>query len=186
MCTYTLRTLRTHQLTTVSTTNFMCLKTCVKRKHGSVKNKKSKRRTVGICSNQGRQWRWSWNDRLLYSSLVKSATTKEQECFWPRFWSHHNRANGTVASYEKAFSAGGANIRWNSTMVLNDPKITAIQPFSSASSSSVNTFRQATNIFASCSCSFIRIRVGPWLARSAEQWPYLFFTSIVEYCCSGT
>ena len=59
--------------------------------------------------------------------------------------------------------------------------------FSSASSSSVNTFRQATNIFASCSCSLVRIRVGrPWLAPSGEQWSYLFFTSIVEYCCSGT
>ena len=50
-------------------------------------------------------------------------------------------------------------------------RITSIQPFSSASSSSVNTFRQATNIFASCSCSFVRIRVGrPWLAPSALQW----------------
>ena len=81
----------------------------------------------------GRQWRWWWNDGLLYSSLVKSATTseeaskngyvkQEQECFWPLFWSHHYRANGTVASNEKAFSAGGANVRWNSTMMLNDPK----------------------------------------------------------------
>ena len=30
--------------------------------------------------------------------------------------------SGTVTSNEKAFSAGGANVRWNSTMMLNDPK----------------------------------------------------------------
>ena len=50
-------TLRGHQLTTVSTTNFMSLKMCVKRRHGSVKNKRSKRRIVGIRSDQGRHWR---------------------------------------------------------------------------------------------------------------------------------
>ena len=32
------------------------------------------------------------------------------------------RANAAVTAKEKAFSGGGANVRWNSTMRLNDPK----------------------------------------------------------------
>ena len=63
-------------------------------------------------------------------------------------------------------------------------RITAIQPFSSASSSSVNTFRQATNIFASCCCPF----VGKFFGRH-RHWRRnnrLIYSSLVEYFCCGT
>ena len=96
---------------------------------------RSKRRIVGIRSDQGFREamavmvkRWT---PLLFScqisnnewrSVQKGYVKQEQECFWPLFWSHRYRANGTVTSNEKAFSAGGANVRWNSTMMLKNPK----------------------------------------------------------------
>ena len=146
----------------------------------------------------GKQWRWWWNDGLLYSSLVKSATTSEEAS--KRDMSNRSRSAfdhycGAIAIVRMAQSphmrkplvqaarTSDGTPQWCWTI----QRITSIQPFSSASSSSVNTFRQATNIFASCSCSFVGIRVArPWLAPSPEQWTYLFFTSTVEYCCSGT
>ena len=129
MCTYTLRG---HQLATVSTTNFMSLKTCAKRRHGSVKNKRSMRRIVGIRSDQGRHWWWRWNDGLLYSSLVKSATTSEEAS--KRDMSNRSRSafdpySGAIAIVRMAQSpqmwkplVQAARTSGNSTMMLNDTK----------------------------------------------------------------
>ena len=129
------------------------------------------------CQISNNEWR----------SVQKGYVKQEQECFWPLFWSHHYRANGTVTSKRKLLVQAARTSDGTPQWCWTIQRITSIQPFSSASSSSVNTFRQATNIFASCSCSFVGIRVArPWLAPSPEQWTYLFFTSIVEYCCSGT
>ena len=173
---------------------------------------RSKRRIVGIRSDHAYN-----TTHLLVLSLTTTSTTTAfllvigivrealvvavkrwppllfscQSCCWRTLLLLHN--NGWW-SFQKWIWRTGPGVL--STPILEPSLLcecwmierrTAIQPFSSASSSSVNTFRQATNIFASCSCSFVGIRVArPWLAPSPEQWTYLFFTSTVEYCCSGT
>ena len=64
--------------------------------------------------------------------------------------------------------------------------ITAIKPFSSTSSSSVNTVRQETKKYCFLLVSLRWNKSWKAPALAAKQSTYLFFTSIVEYCYYGT
>ena len=113
------------------------------------------------CQISNNEWR----------SVQKGYVKQEQECFWPLFWSHHYRANGTVTSNEKAFSAGGANVRWNSTMMLNDPK----NNINSAVFISIFFFREHLSASNKHIC-FLLLSLRWNKSWKAEERTYLFFT----------
>ena len=163
---------------TISTTNFISLKMCVKRRQEIVKKKEVRKELLGYVAIKGGTGLEVTVKQL--TPLFFSCQISNNEWWSVEKWIWRTGAGVLLTpilepslSCEKAHSSQMRKpLEWrrrkHPMQLHNDVKWS--KEFSSASSYSENPFRQATNIFASCCWPFVEIIVGRyWLPPLAEK-----------------